>query len=127
MLRTGLIGLLVASSVVVGCSSKPAAEVSQSELAAVRQSNATVKVGDPKKKVLDSFQSGNKVKLGTSMAEGVSIEEWKIEAYHDEHERKDLFVTFMYFCDDRFVDSSDTRIDFRGNPTLVHQWRGKAP
>jgi hypothetical protein len=95
-------------------------------MASVRESHAAAKIGAPKQKVLDSFKDGNKVKLGSSVAEGATIEEWKVEAYHDENKRKDLFVTFLYFCDDRFVDSSDTRIDFRSNPDLVKQWQAKA-
>lgn len=118
----GALGCLV----LCGCASKPPAEVSQKELTAVRDSHAAAKIGDPKQKVLDSYQSGNKVKLGSSVAEGATIEEWKVEAYHDEKNRKDLFVSFLYFCDDRFVDSSDTRIDFRSNPDLVKQWKAEA-
>jgi hypothetical protein len=106
-----------------GCSSKPAAEVSKSDLAAVRQTHAAIKVGEPKQKVLDSFKAGNKVKLGSSVLDGAAIEEWKVEAFRDEDKRKDLFVTFLYFCDDRFVDSSDTRIDFRNNIAIVDRWK----
>jgi hypothetical protein len=115
--------ILASAALVAGCSSKPAAEVSRSELAAVRQSHAAMKVGDSKAKVLESFHAGNKVKLGSSVLDGAAIEEWKVEAFHDESKRKDLFVTFLYFSDDRFVDSSDTRIDFRNNPTLVDRWK----
>jgi hypothetical protein len=32
-------------------------------------------------------------------------------------------VTFLYFADESFVDSSDTRIDFRSKPELVERWR----
>ena len=117
--------LVVAALLLGGCSAKPAAEVSESELAAVRQAHASAQVGDSKQQVLDSFKAGNAVKLGNSVVEGASIEEWKVEAFHDENERKNLFITFLYFCNDRFVDSSDTRIDFRSNPELAKQWRSQ--
>jgi hypothetical protein len=110
-----------------GCGSKPAAEVSEREMAATRSSYSSIKIGDPKKKVLDSFKSGNKVKLGSSELEGATIEEWKVEAFHDKDKRKDLFVTFLYFRNDRFVDSSDTRIDFRNNAAIIERWKGAAP
>lgn len=121
---------LIMATVVLGlagCSSKPPAEVSKNELAAVRQAHAANKVGEPKQKVLNSFKAGNKVKLGSAVLEGAVIEEWKVEAFRDEDKRKDLFVTFLYFCDDRFVDGSDTRIDFRNAPDLVGRWKAAAP
>lgn len=124
MLRKGLVVGAVAAAMLSGCGSKPAAEVSKKELAAVRESHAAVKVGDPKQKVLDSFRSGNKVKLGASELGGATIEEWKVEAFHDESKRKDLFITFLYFRNDKFVDSSDARIDFRNNATIVDRWAG---
>lgn len=114
-----LLCTVAASLALVGCSPKPAAEVSRGELATARQSYSTIKPGAPRQKVLDSFKAGNKVKLGASTIDGATIEEWKYEAFHDEKNRKDLFVTFLYFCNDRFVDSSDTRIDFRNNHELV--------
>ncbi|MFO0376177.1 MAG: hypothetical protein ACK51N_03925 [bacterium] len=108
-----------------GCASKPAAEVSSKELAAARAAHAELKPGASRQAVLDSFKAGNLVKLGNSSMAGAAIEEWKYEAFHDEKERKNLFVTFLYFCNDRFVDSSDQRIDFRNNEALVAKWIGK--
>lgn len=124
MQRTGLIVAAIAAATFGGCGSKPAAEVSKKEMLAVRESHAAARVGDPKQKVLDSFKSGNKVKLGASELGGATIEEWKVEAFHDEKNRKDLFVTFLYFRNDKFVDSSDTRIDFRNNAAIVDRWSG---
>jgi hypothetical protein len=126
MLRTGLVVAALAAAMLNGCGSKSAAEVSKKDMVAVRQSHAAIRVGDPKQKVLDSFQSGNKVKLGASELGGAMIEEWKVEAFHDENKRKDMFVTFLYFRNDKFVDSSDTRIDFRNNAAIVERWAGTA-
>jgi hypothetical protein len=113
----------VAAAMVGGCAAKPAAQVSGSELATLRQTNASMKIGDPKLKVLESYKSGNKVKLGSSAIDGAVIEEWKIEGFHDEKNRKDLFVSFLYFRNDVFVDSSDTRIDFRNKPEITDRWK----
>lgn len=129
MLRTVGVAVSMAAAVGVcvlagGCGSSPPAEVSKSELAAVRKTHAAVKVGESKQKVLDSYKAANKVKLGASELGGATIEEWKVEAFHDEKKRKDLFVTFLYFRNDRFVDSSDTRIDFRNNASIVEGWSG---
>jgi curli biogenesis system outer membrane secretion channel CsgG len=126
MFRTGLVVAALAATMLSGCGSKSAAEVSKNEMAAVRQSHAAARVGDPKQKVLDSFKAGNKVKLGQSELGGATIEEWKVEAFHDEKKRKDMFVTFLYFRNDKFVDSSDTRIDFRNNAAIVERWAGTA-
>lgn len=124
MLRNGLIVAAFSAAMLGGCGSKSPAQVSKGDMAEMRESHAAAKVGDPKQKVLDSFKSGNKVKLGASEIGGATIEEWKVEAFHDEKKRKDMFVTFLYFSNDRFVDSSDTRIDFRNNPEIVDRWRG---
>lgn len=114
---------VVVSAIIAGCSVKPAAQVSASELKLARQNHAALSTGSSKTQVLEAFRSGNMVKLGSSELGGVTVEEWKYEAFHDESQRKDLFVTFLYFCDDRFVDTSDSRIDFRNNPSLVEEWR----
>ena len=124
MFRTGLVVAALAAAMLSGCGSKSPAEVSKNDMAAVRQSYSAIKVGDAKQKVLDSFKSGNKVKLGASELGGATIEEWKVEAFHDENKRKDMFVTFLYFRNDKFVDSSDTRIDFRNNAAIVERWAG---
>jgi hypothetical protein len=118
-----LVFALAVAAVLGGCSSKPVAQVSRTELASVRQTNAAIKIGDPKEKVLASFKSGNKVKLGASELDGAVIEEWKVEAFYDSKNRKDLFVSFLYFRNDRFVDSSDARIDFRNNSALTSKWK----
>jgi hypothetical protein len=112
-------------AVICGCTSKPKAEVSSKELAKARAHFSSVKPGAPQSEVLGAAKAGNAVKLGASTIDGAVIEEWKYEAFHDERHRKDLFVTFLYFCNDRFVDASDTRIDFRNNPELVARWIGR--
>ena len=121
LLRAALVAALLA-----GCSSSPPAQVSKDELASVRQSHAGLVPGMPKGKALDSFKAGNKVKLGSAMIGGASIEEWKVEAFHDHDSRKDLFVTFLYFRNDVLVDSSDSRINFRENSELLERWQGSA-
>ncbi len=121
ILRSTLILALVAA--LAGCSSKPPAEVSKNELATIRKAHDAATIGTPKQQVLDSYKSGNVVKLGSSAFEGSTVEEWKAEAFHDESKRKDLFITFLYFVDDKFVDSSDTRIDFRANEALLTRWK----
>lgn len=114
-----------AALTIAGCASKPAAEVSRNELAASRRAYHDIKPGTSRDEVLSSLKSGNKVKLGASTIDGAVIEEWKYEAFHDENKRKDMFVTFLYFLDGRFVDGSDTRIDFRNNPEIVSRWTGQ--
>lgn len=118
--------LVAAATLATGCASKPAAEVTPKELAAVRQAHGSIGAGASRTQVLEAFKPANQVKLGTSVLDGAAIEEWKIEAFVDQKKGKDLFVTFLYFLDDRFVDSSDTRIDFRNNPVLVERWKGAA-
>lgn len=126
MTNRPLIVLLLAAlaAAPAGCGHKPAAEVSEKELAQTRTSYGKLVPGTSKQKVLDSFPAGNKVKLGTAVVNGASIEEWKVEAYRDVKNGKDMFVTFLYFLNDKLVDSSDTRINFRENATLVERWQG---
>lgn len=110
-----------------GCSSPPPAEVSKSEMQSIRAAHEQVRPGQPKNSVLRAYKAGNTLKLGSSSIDGVTIEEWKAEAFRDEKSRKDLLVTFLYFVDDRFVDQSDARIDFRSNPDLVERWKSSLP
>lgn len=126
MIVRSLMCVCAAAAMLSGCGSKPAAEVSDKELATARASYGNLTPGQSKKTVLDSFKTGNKVKLGSSVVEGATIEEWKYEAFHDEKNKRDLFVTFLYFCNDTLVDSSDKRIDFRNQPELVERWRAAA-
>ncbi|GMV25531.1 MAG: hypothetical protein AMXMBFR58_15620 [Phycisphaerae bacterium] len=128
MLRTASVAVaacvVLAAGGLCGCASKPAAEVSKGQMAEIRQVHGQLQPGAPRQQVLDSFKAGNKVKLGTSSVGGIDVEEWKVEAYYDEKERKNLFVTFLYFVNGKLADSSDARIDFRSNPELVDRWGG---
>lgn len=101
---------------------KSAAAVSESEMKKVRSSFANLKTGASTKDTLASFTAGNKVKLGSANIAGAAIEEWKVEAMREAKPRNDLFISFLYFCNDRLVDITDTRVDFRANPELVKQW-----
>ncbi len=126
MNRTLSLAACVVSALALGaCSSSPPAEVSKSELAEVRAGYGKIQTGMSRDQALGAFPYGNKVKLGATSAGGSSIEEWKVEAYNDEKDRKDLFVTFLYFLDGKLVDSSDSRIMFRENPEIITQWKAK--
>ncbi|MCC6320561.1 MAG: hypothetical protein IT438_03895 [Phycisphaerales bacterium] len=120
------LGTIALATLLCGCASAPPAQVKADELASIRDTYSTTRLGSSKASVLGAFKKGNKVKLGSAEIEGARIEEWKVEAFHDQKNRKDLFVAFMYFCDDRLVDTSDTRIDFRAQPELVDRWRASS-
>lgn len=125
MPRTILTSAIIASTLLVGCASKPAAQVSAGEMTSLRQAQSNLRPGTTRADTLDALDAGNKVKLGSAMINGASIEEWKVEAFHDQKNRKDLFVTFLYFLDEKLVDSSDTRIDFRTNAEIIDRWRSQ--
>lgn len=124
MNRITVAGVALIALSLGACSSPPPAEVSKSDLAAVRASYAKLSTGMTRDQALNSFPKGNKVKLGSASVGGATIEEWKVEAYHDDDDRKDLFVTFLYFLDGKLVDSSDTRIAFREQADIVDRWKG---
>lgn len=120
--------VLTAGSCVPGaCASRPPAEVSREQLGATRAAHAALAPGTPKSEVLAVFAHGNVVRLGAAQIQGASVEEWKVEAFTEKNDRKDLFVTFLYFCNDRLADTSDTRIDFRANTAIVDRWRAPSP
>ncbi|MCC6427584.1 MAG: hypothetical protein IT435_12280 [Phycisphaerales bacterium] len=125
MVRQWVVIAASACIVVGGCASKPVAEVSEKEMTGIRQSYGNMQPGAAKDDVLKSFKAGNKVKLGSASMSGADIEEWKVEAFHDMDKRKDMFVTFLYFCNGKLVDSSDSRIKFRDEPGLIDRWRNK--
>jgi hypothetical protein len=114
---------LTAVVLLSACSSSPPGEVSKSELAETRAGYAKLHTGMTRDAALATFPKANKVKLGSANVGGATIEEWKVEAFYDDKDRKDLFVTFLYFLDGKLVDSSDTRIAFRENPELVDRWK----
>lgn len=111
-----------------GCSAPQPAAVSDQQLAAVRSAQTKLAVGTPIKESLAAFPAGNKVRLSAATMDGIAIEEWKVEAFHDggSKEGRDLFVQFLYFADGTLVDMSDERIDFRARPELAERWRPAA-
>lgn len=123
VLCVGAIGL----ACLPACSSPPkAGEVSTKQLATLRQTHRDVKAGASMKQALASYPGANEVRLGTSSVDGVTIEEWKVEAFNDSKSGRDLFVSFLYFAGEKLVDVSDTRIDYRGNPELVKRWASQS-
>ena len=72
--------------------------------------------------VRKAVQPANVVPSGSSAVDGVTVEEWKIEAFNDSDKGRDLFVRFYHFVDGRLVDTSDRRIDFRGDPEVIKGW-----
>lgn len=113
----------VTLSALAGCASTPAGSMSQKELAGVRTALDGVAAGQPRDRVLESLKPSNVVKLGTASVEGVAVEEWKVEAFHDEKDQgRDLVVRFLYFVDGKLADISDVRVPFREKPELVRSW-----
>jgi len=96
------------------------------DLVRVRSSVGSLTPGESRDAVLKAVKPANAVPLGTSVVDGITVEEWKIEAFHDSDKGRDLFVRFCYFIDGRLVDASDRRLDFRSNPDLVRSWAGAA-
>ena len=119
----GVVMMMVSAG---GCASKPAGLVSESELKQSRDSYSKLPIGTPRDEALAKLGAGNRVKLGSAAIDSAMIEEWKYEAFVDRDKGRELFVTFLYFCDGKLVDTSDTRIDFRNNAELVTRWRGVA-
>lgn len=123
MISKNLVWIPLVATLVFGCATKPEGAVSEDELVSVRQTHAQIALGATKEATLGAFKVGNKVKLSAALLGGVNVEEWKVEAFHDEKSGRDLFVTFLYFCDGLLADQSDNRIDFRDNAELVTRWR----
>lgn len=126
-MKTRSVWAVVAGALVIaGCGSPPpAGSVSRSELATIRQKQASVQIGAPKAQVLESLKPGNTIRLGSSEVAGGTVEEWKLEAFYDSDSGRELTVSFLYFLNDKLVDTSDKRLDFRDNPALVARWSGK--
>jgi hypothetical protein len=117
--------VIVAAAAVAACASDPA-DVSGGDLKKIRAGASNVHVGMTKQAALDAYPKGNKVRLSSSSFEGTAVEEWKIEAYADDdwNKSRDLFITFLYFADDKLVDMSDSRLPYRESPELVNRWVG---
>ena len=114
--------------VLAGCRSGNKAKVSETELSAVRAAQTQLTVGASKQTTLAAFKYGKKTKLGSSKVDGVAIEEWNVEAFHDNDwaKRREMTLVYLYFLNDKLVESSDKRLNYRGTPALVEQWRSTA-
>lgn len=127
MLRAlALVTLALSIALLAGCAAKgPAqAKVSKDDVASTRTVFESLDIGEPKPAVLEQFKKGYKLRLGAATVRGTKVEEWKIEAYHDDdwNKTRDLFVGFMYFADNRLVETSTTRVDYRSSPTILDNW-----
>jgi hypothetical protein len=118
----GATALALASMVLASCGSEPKGSVSSKELAEIRQSASAVKPGMRKDDVLARYKKANAVRLASTQLGGATIEEWKTEAYTDSKQGRDLAVEWLYFRNDKLVDLSDARLDFRANTALVDKW-----
>lgn len=121
-----VIAAFVAAALLAGCSSRPAAQVSSAELTTVRNAYASVGPGASETEVREAFEPAHLVKLGSASIGGVSVDEWKAEAFVENDTGRDMFIAFLYFCDGKLADMSDTRIDFRSKPELVDRWRSQS-
>jgi hypothetical protein len=124
MSRSSLALLLAftVASVAAGCKSDPSA-VSEGQLATARESAASLSPGMPKEEALGVFKKAAQHRLSASVVNGVSVEEYKIEAQHDQ----DLMIRFLYFVDGRLVEISDRRVDYKADPLVAERWRAAAP
>lgn len=115
--------LSLALLALTACGGSPS-KVSEGDLKTVRANYDSLQIGMSQKDVQKSLKKGNLIRLGSSAMEGASIEEYKLEAYHDDNwnKQRDLFVAFLYFADDTLVDMSNTRIDYRNKPDVVENW-----
>ena len=121
-----VIAPFIAAALLAGCASKPAAQVSSGELSSVRSAYTNVEIGDSTSEVREAFKPAHMIKLGSASIGGATIDEWKAEAFVENNTGRDMFIAFLYFCDGKLADMSDSRIDFRSKPELVERWRAQS-
>lgn len=121
-----IIALALSVALLAGCAAQgPAkAKVSKDDVQTTRNEFQSLSLGTPKEKVLESFKHGYTARLSASSMSGVDVEEWKVEAYHDDNWNKtrDQFIGFMYFADGKLVATNNSRIDYRNDPAMVKEW-----
>lgn len=120
-----VVGVMAAAGL-AACSSAPKGSVSKKELRDIKASAQTVAPGQPKADVLAKYEGANLVRLSSTQVDGAAIEEWKSEAFTDSDHGRDLSVQFLYFRNDILVDTSDTRLDYRGDSELMKRWAAGA-
>jgi hypothetical protein len=125
MLRTRLHISLPILLVLAACSSTPG-KMDEKQLASLRADAAAITPGTSRDKALGALKGARTDRLSSTLIEGVAIEEWKVEAFHEGGAGRDLFVTFLYFADGVLVDESDRRIDYRANDALLTRWTAAA-
>lgn len=117
---------LVATVVLAGCSSDPA-KVSKDDVARVEAAADDLKMGSSKSEVMSQLEYGQKKQLSSSTVAGVAVEEWRLDAVHDDDwsKKRTQYVRFLYFANGKLVQVSDKRIDYQTNPEVVKSWAGK--
>ncbi|MEO1130167.1 MAG: hypothetical protein AAFX05_10750 [Planctomycetota bacterium] len=122
-MKTSLVAAAIGVAMLVsGCGES--SKVSSGDLNKVRSTTESLQIGMSQDDVEKALQKGSFKRLSTSSMNGVAIEEFKIEAYHDDdwNKRRDLFVRFLYFADGTLVEISDRRLDYRENPAISQRW-----
>ena len=123
----GIIGLACAAMLLGGCQSDPG-KVSKGEVEKVRQTSAQMDVGTSKDDVLQAYKGAGQYRLSSTSHKGHQVEEYKIEAYHDDdwNRSRDQVIQFLYFVDDALVEISDSRVNYRENAAILDRWVGSA-
>jgi PBP1b-binding outer membrane lipoprotein LpoB len=122
-MKISLVAAAIGAAVLLsGCGE--ASKVSSGDLNQVRSTTEDLQIGMSQDDVEKVLKKGSFKRLSTSSMNGVAIEEYKIEAYHDDdwNKRRDLFVRFLYFADGTLVEISDRRLDYRENPAISQRW-----
>jgi len=128
MIRSLVLSVLALSLALplLGCESDPG-KVSQDDLKRAREATSKISPGMTKEEVMKTAKYGAQHRLSAATVDGVQIEEYKLEAYHDDdwNKTRDLNVAFLYFVDDVLVDLSDKRLSYRDDAALISRWTGK--
>jgi len=95
-------------------------EVSDYKLDEIVASNTRVRLGQPKHDVLATYPAETLTFKSSIKQDGSIIEEWRTEAVSRSNDV--YFRRYLYFVDDRLVEMSDDRIDYREDPRYLDRW-----
>ena len=120
----GAAAVALGALVLVGCAGDPGKQGSKQDVQKVRQAYAEAQIGASREATLELFDNAGVSKLSSARVGGIAVDEYKVEAYHDDdwNKTRELFIVFLYFADGVLADTSDRRIDFRSNPAVVENW-----
>lgn len=93
---------------------------SSTEMNQLVESNKGLEIGMPRADALDLYPGRFLSLMSSAFIDNRRVEEWRADAVS--RDRRSRFTRYLYFVDNRLVEFSSSRMDYRKNRPLLDQW-----